>query len=143
MKQLLDTDLKTLDFSNSLDFYEIPLNFQIASLNLTLITQNFSSPMTLIFTDSASLEKSTNVSQFSNEMCGVNATFCQKSELSANQTNNINISMSFLVDIPLDKVFIYVWSTTTISTNYSAVQIQLLMKYPPKNIILNEGMIKS
>ena len=132
-KQLIDGDIKPLEFSNACDLYEIPLNYQLASLNLSIFTQNISSALTIIFTDLQ------NITSNSNEYCGKDAIFCQKVEISGNTSNNNNTNASsiiFHVDVPIDKIFIIFKST---QPNESSIQIQLSLLYPPKNIIWNDG----
>lgn len=134
-KQLLDGDIKPLDFSNASDFYEIPLNYQLATLNLSISTQNISSSLIIILTDIQNL-----TSNNSNEYCGKDAIFCQRVEISGNTTNSNNTinfsSIFFHVDVPIDKVSIIFKST---QPKESSIQIQLSLLYPPQNIIWNDG----
>ena len=133
-KQLLDGDSKPLEFSNACDLYEIPLNYQLASLNLSINTQNISSTLTIIFTDLQ------NINPNSNEYCGKDAIFCQKVEISGNTSNNNNTNVSsiiFHVDVPIDKIFIIFKYPQP--PNESSIQIQLSLFYPPKNIIWYDG----
>lgn len=137
-KQLLNGKITTIDFSNNIDIYEIPLNFQLLSLNISLSSQNLSTPFIIILSDSdLPILNFSNFPEFFNGYCGENSWICQKLDfLNINQTLT-NTSFEYFVNTPLDKLFLYIWNSRNDTTN----TLEIFTKHIYPKIEMDSGYI--
>lgn len=102
-KQLLNRTSLALNLSDP-DPYEIPLNFQLVSLTLHVVRNEFPGKIRLTLSSSNNSQE-----------CNESVIFCQKASFGDNQSE---LSLRLNVQVRLDNIFLYVDTT---EKNESAV----------------------